>query len=269
MKKVVRALTFEALSLGQAFPTTKTARERVERLIEHLRPMSTATPLIRLGPAGDGGYLVPDDLAAIEACFSPGVADLSDFELECANRGMKVFMADGSVDGPAQSHPSFHFDKRFIGAVTNETFMTIDRWVGYTGVSRESDLLLQIDIEGHEYAALLATSDALMKRFRVIVGEFHLLNQLWNEPFFALASSTFEKILQTHTCVHVHPNNDMDVFDRWGLAIPPLLEITFLRKDRVIDARPAQTFPHPLDADCTPRAHLPLPARWYAGGVLL
>lgn len=36
--------------------------------------------LIRLGPNGDGGYLVPDDLTGIEACFSPGVCATSEFE---------------------------------------------------------------------------------------------------------------------------------------------------------------------------------------------
>lgn len=266
MRNAIRGLTFEALSVGQAFPTTKTEHERVAALIGRLRPMSVSAPLVRLGPKGDGGYLVPDDLNGIAACFSPGVAALSGFEIDCANRGMQVFMADKSVDGPAQAHERFRFEKRYIGAITNSDFMTIDHWVETAAVDEASDLLLQIDIEGYEYEALLATSDRLMRRFRIIVGEFHLLNQLWNRPFFSLVSSTFEKILQTHTCVHIHPNNDVDIFDRWGLAIPPLAEMTFLRNDRVAEPHPAQSFPHPLDSDCTPRTHVALPACWYRGG---
>ena len=57
--------------------------------------------LVRIGPTDDGGYLLPDVLDGIEACFSPGVGTCSDFELACAERGMQVFLADATVDGPA------------------------------------------------------------------------------------------------------------------------------------------------------------------------
>jgi hypothetical protein len=40
----------------------------------------TDVPLIRLGADGDGGYLVPDDLEDVAACFSPGVDDRASFE---------------------------------------------------------------------------------------------------------------------------------------------------------------------------------------------
>lgn len=63
-------------------------------LIRSLAPVIPPQGLIRLGPASDGGYLVPDDLAGIRACFSPGVSKVSDFEFDCANRGMQVFLAD-------------------------------------------------------------------------------------------------------------------------------------------------------------------------------
>lgn len=267
MSSLLRSVAFELLARGKAFPTTMTERARAEALIDRLAPHATSVPLVRLGPRGDGGYLIPDDLADIEACFSPGVALVSGFERACADRGMQVFMADRSVDRPAESHPSFHFAKRYVGATSNEDFMTIDEWVANSPVQSQSDLILQIDIEGFEYESFLAMSDGLMRRFRIIVGEFHQLNQLWNRPFFSLASSAFEKILQTHVCVHIHPNNDVPVFDRWGLAIPPLAEFTFLRKDRVHGAKRAQVFPHPLDSDNAPNPHYPLPRRWYRDRV--
>ena len=264
MQAMLRNLAFELLSMGGAFPTTQTLRVDIERLIGHLQPMSVSLPLVRLGPNGDGGYLVPDDLVGIEACFSPGVAQVSGFELDCAQRGMKVFMADRSVDRPTDSHELFHFLKRYVGAVTNEDFMTVDDWVSNAHLEATSDLMLQIDIEGFEYQTFLAMSDQLMRRFRIIVGEFHQLNQLWNGPYFTLVAAAFDKILQTHTCVHIHPNNEFEVFDRWGLAIPPLAEFTFLRKDRVHYAHAAKQFPHPLDFDNTDKPHYALPRQWYA-----
>src|SRR4051794_4689062 len=43
----------------------------VRHLIGRLSPVLTDVPLTRLGADGDGGYLVPEDLADVSACFSP------------------------------------------------------------------------------------------------------------------------------------------------------------------------------------------------------
>jgi len=77
--------------------TKQTPSPHVRALIDALRPAMTQVPLVRIGPEGDGGYLVPDSLAGINACFSPGVSTESGFEMQCAERGMDVFLADGSV----------------------------------------------------------------------------------------------------------------------------------------------------------------------------
>lgn len=224
-----------------------------------LHPQIPEKGLIRFGPNGDGGYLIPDDLIGIEACFSPGVNDVSGFERDCAERNIKVFMADNSVDGTPEQHELFHFDKVYVGAYTGGDFITLDDWVNKSLKESSSDLILQMDIEGFEYETILNISTNLMSRFRIIVIEFHLLNQLWNGQFYKFASRAFEKLCQTHTCVHIHPNNCANFFNKEGLSIPPALEFTFYRSDK-IDGQPyAQSFPHPLDFDCTSRKHLSLP----------
>ena len=102
-----------------------------------------------------------------------------------------------------------------------------------------------------------------MHRFRVIVAEFHDLDQFWNAAYFKLVSRAFAKILQSHICVHIHPNNFSLPLNKSGLSIPPLVEISFLRYDRAFGAGYARNFPHPLDSDTTGRAHLPLPKCWW------
>jgi len=95
MKTTRRILNrFKELVTGQA-----TSRAEVLAFLKKIRPMTTNIPLIRVGSADDGGYLVPDDLEGIKICFSPGVAQQSDFELAMAQRGITCFMADYSVDG--------------------------------------------------------------------------------------------------------------------------------------------------------------------------
>lgn len=263
IKSIIKPVVINLLAVVGAFPTGMTSKEQIKELINKLAPLNSGKPLIRLGPKGDGGYLVPDDLEGISACFSPGVCMVSGFEKDCANRGMQVFMADRSVEQPAEMHDLFHFTKKYVGVTTNEDFMTIDDWVVSSMPEKSSDLLLQIDIEGYEFENFLSMSDGLMSRYRIIVAEFHDLDQLWSYPYFRLASRAFEKILQTHTCVHIHPNNWQPPLKKGGVSIPPSLEFTFLRKDRVSGHDYANVFPHPLDYDNSDKPHFQLPECWY------
>jgi len=249
--------------LFNKFPTFLTDKKDVLNLIQGLHPKNTDKELVRLGSIGDGGYLIPNDLENIEACFSPGVSSNSDFELDCANRGMKVFLADKSVDGPAVQNKSFQFQKKFIGAITNESFMTINDWIKSSDLRADSDLILQMDIEGFEYETFLSMTDEVIKRFRIMVVEFHLLNHIWNKPFYNLVNSTLEKIKQTHTCVHIHPNNANPSLKYNGIGIPSLLEFSFLRNDRIIHANYSSTFPHALDTkNVENKPDIILPGNW-------
>ena len=259
------------LQLGSCFDkfiVDQTKNERIRDLITSLHPIDCGKELIRIGSKCDGGYLVPDDLEGIAACFSPGVADSSSLEFYCAELGMDVFMADHSVEGPAAQHERFHFTKKFVGVTSNGQFMTLDKWVRDNERAPRSDLLLQIDIEGFEYEVFLSASDQLMQRFRIIVAEFHRLDQLWGKPFFGLASRVFEKIQQTHYCVHAHPNNWRGTVKRGDIEIPINMEFTFMRKDRVEVYDFAKKFPHPLDVDnVTDKPSLTLPRCWYSSSA--
>lgn len=244
--------------------TKSTPPDVLMGLIRSLAPVMPPQGLDRLGPASDGGYLVPDDLEGITACFSPGVNKVSDFELDCANRGMQVFLADRSVDGPATEHVAFSFTKRYIGAFTDDDFMTLDDWVNASLPGDASDLLLQMDIEGFEYEVILGTSESLLWRFRIVVCEFHWLDDLFSQAFFQTASRAFYKLLRTHSCVHIHPNNYAGIVQFRGIQIPRLMEFTFLRNDRLEKSVHQKRFPHPLDADNCNKPGIRLPECWFA-----
>jgi Methyltransferase FkbM domain len=263
MRQLIKYYLLRTLTLAHMFPTKVTDRSKLQSLLRTLNPISCRSKLVRLGPNGDGGYLVPDDLIGIKACFSPGVSYVSGFEEDCADLGMEVFLADKSVDGPATSHRLFNFTRKFVGVTSNDEFLTLDDWVGSCVPDQDAELLLQMDIEGYEYEVLLSASDTLMRRFRIIVVEFHQLDQLWSRPFFSLAARAFEKLLQTHSCVHIHPNNCCGSLKHGGLDIPRVMEFTFLRNDRITNPSYQDTFPNPLDFDNTTKPSLPLPRCWY------
>lgn len=173
-------------------------------------------------------------------------------------------MADYSVEGPAANHKNFHFLKRFLGIIQTENTITLENWVTSSTSDSDSEFLLQMDIEGAEYEVFLGASEKLIKRFRIIAIEFHSLKLLWSKPFFSLASRAFEKLLQTHVCVHNHPNNINPSKKIGNITLPSVTEMTFLRRDRANELSPATVFPHPLDSDNSSKGSLILPKCWYA-----
>lgn len=239
-----------------------TNKSEILKFISALQPFETNHDLIRLGAQGDGGYLVPDDLTGIAACFSPGVGAFSTFEEACAQRGMPVYMADYSVMAPQIKNENFHFIKKYIGPVSDDRFINLEEWISQSLDDQASDLLLQMDIEGHEYLTLLSIPEALMKRFRIIVVEFHYLGKLWNKEFYSTALASVNKLKQNHTCVHIHPNNYCGIESIQGVEIPRTLEFTFLRNDRIMDKSPQRSFPHKLDYDNINNSAISLPECW-------
>lgn len=232
-------------------------------LMRDARPWKAGPALIRLGAPGDGGYLVPDDLDGIVACFSPGVSTVADFEADLAARGIDCHLADGSVDGPPFDHPRFRFEKTFLGSEDDTTRMRLASWVR-RNAPPQGDLLLQMDIEGAEYDVLLDTPSEILRRFRIIVIEFHDLEMLFTRPGFALVRLCLQRLLRDFVVVHLHPNNCAGVARKAPFTVPSVMEFTFLRRDRAATLSPALDFPHPLDrANTTEREDPPLPPCWY------
>ncbi len=230
-------------------------KAQLEALAQKFAPMKTQHELIRLGPAKDGGYLVPNDLQDIRACFSPGVSYSALFEDDLVRQfGIGSHLADYSVDGPPHGFVPLSFTKKYLGAHNDATFMTLEKWV------RESweydlggDLLLQMDIEGAEYETLLATPDSILKKFRIVVLEIHDM-ELWGLPAcYKIADALINKLRQHFVVVHHHPNNHQSIVSVNGVEFPRVSELTLIRKDRCQIIEPATQIPHPLDAPCGPR----------------
>lgn len=230
------------------------SRDAIQALFSKLQPVPTGHNMIRLGPDLDGGYVLPDDLDGIDAMFSPGVSDEFGFDSDIARRGMAVHMADASVAEPAGLAPNMHFESLFIGAETKDTLITMQDWVTRHQPGT-GDLILQMDIEGAEYPVLPTMSRDLMNRFRIIVMEYHDLHQAVTPDTYAMLEQVWTQVAETHAVAHVHINNCGHMLDLDGLVVPLVIEVTYLRRDRLRAApdAPAPTVPHPLDRLNDPR----------------
>jgi hypothetical protein len=238
-------------------------KKAVDRLVSRLHPIVTEHPLVRMGANGDGGYLVPDDLAGIRACFSPGVDNRATFETSIIECGIPCFLADASVESAPIETNMIRFIRKFVGVVNNEATITLDDWVN-SNCPGDNDLILQMDIEGAEWSVLLNVSTAILRRFRIIVVELHDLERLMDTHGFTTMSAFFERLLEYFYVVHNHPNNHTGAVRCGSLVIPRALEMTLIRKDRAKVVGFATTFPHPLDAKNDAREpDLPLPPQWF------
>lgn len=256
VRRAIERVFADRISVGKA-----TKPDAILGLLDRLKPVPMRGELKRFGAAGDGGYLMPDDLDGVTACVSPGVAGECGFDEEMASRGMDVLMADASVSGPPIPHPRFQFTPKFLDIWSSDHTMTIEE---LSGSAAAGDLLLQMDIEGAEYRVLAAMPEALLRRFRIMVIEFHELDAMFSQFGFKLLEPVFEKLTAFHSVVHIHPNNCIDPVKRYSLTVPPVMEFTFYRNDRFQPAPDrVLSFPHALDVPCMPeKPSVELPLCW-------
>jgi hypothetical protein len=258
-KKIIKKLFLEKnVTFGRVTPL-----EQLRAFLLNARPLNTNFSLLRIGSLNDGGYLVPDDLAGIVACFSPGVAKVADFENQITKKNIPCFLADYSVENPPFKNSLFDFERRFLGQQNNEKYMTLANWVKRKA-PEHGDLILQMDIEGAEYGVLLDSDNELLKRFRILIIEFHNFEGLLHSRNFELLNIVFQKLLKNFAVVHIHPNNFSENTQYRDYEIPSDIEYTFLRKDRILNSEPASKFPHALDTKNNPTSKdLALPDCFY------
>lgn len=227
-------------------------RGQIATTLSRFRPIETGHALVRCGPGQDGGYLLPDDLVGLTALYSPGVSDTTGFDLEMAERGLLCFLADGSVEEPSYLHPNMQFEKKMIGPAMADGVMTLDAWVSRTAPP-SGDLLMQMDIEGSEYDVLLGAKPELLARFRIIVLELHFVDRMVLGAERDRLDRLFEHLARSHVLCHTHVNNIAAPVRIGQADVPPFVELTFLRIDRVTsDSRREAAYPHRLDVDNAP-----------------
>jgi hypothetical protein len=226
-----------------------TTLENHRRILQMLIPVNNNVELIRIGSLTDGGYLIPNDLSGIQSCISPGVADNWEFELELLSiHQIKSLMIDASIESPKLKQ-GLEFRKYWIGPANDETTLSMNSVIRDQLAKGNHELLLQMDIEGAEYATLLATDLELLSKFRIVVIEFHDL-EMWkiNSYFTKVVYPLFARLTELFDVVHLHPNNGGLNFNWHGVQHPSGIEVTFHRKDRANGYSGSRVLPNKLDS---------------------
>ncbi|MEO1749135.1 MAG: FkbM family methyltransferase [Pseudomonadota bacterium] len=212
---------------------------------------------------------MPDNLAQIDYCFSPGVDYVAGFEAELSEaHGIKSFMADASVASPPIHNENFNFVPKYLGARTHNQFVTLSDWVKECIGDDDGQRILQMDIEGAEYDVLTYESADALAQFSTIIIELHDLQNIFEPNFFRMLSAIFEKLYKNFSICHVHPNNCGHIAVLNGIEVPSVIELTLLRNDlinRFQSANPV-SLPHRLDRSNKPGfPDIAMPEIWWRG----
>ena len=66
------------------------------------------------------------------------------------------------------------FEKKFVGPTTHNNFISLKDWMmTKIDYEKEKELILQMDIEGDEYDVIHSIDINTLKKFRIILIEFH------------------------------------------------------------------------------------------------
>lgn len=242
---------------------SESEKQQVKKTLNRLKPYDCKKRMIRIGPNLDGGYVLPDDLEDVTALFSPGVDESIGFDLAISKRGIPCFLADGTVERPRNLRANMKFEKKMIGNGPENSHIEMEDWVSGS-VPKDGDLMLQMDIEGAEVEVLAQVSDELLNRFRIIVIELHDIDVELLGPHRVKYDKFVQRLTEDHLICHLHPNTVAAPVNVLGYHVPPLIELTLLRKDRVETPIEATAqYPHPLDCpNDANHPHRNFPAFW-------
>jgi len=236
----------------QYLEDTSLAKRRISELTRFLTPCSAKSfAKIRLGNLNDGGYVCVDDFAVAFA-ISLGIANDASWDLDVANRSIRVAQYDHTIDAPPSAHPAFLFFKQKIGN-TDDDGMTIADIIARHQIVDDASVILKIDIEHAEWKVFDQTTDSTLSRFAQIVGEFHGFDEVIDDDWFERAMRVFDKINRQFGLVHVHGNNCASQLVLDNMLFPRSLELTFANRDRYTLVESQEYFPGPLDAPNDPK----------------
>lgn len=255
-EQLARRLDKIEQSISNRFPETISSPALQREIVDVLRllePKAVADfQKVRVGSAGDGGYVQIDDLHGVSHALSFGISDNDDWDLELAKAGIPVEQFDHTIEKAPSSHALLHFHRKMISVEATPQSATLPDLVAQHSKSDNPDVILKIDIEGCEWDVFDRASDEVLSKLSQIVCEFHDLSDLRNPLFRARAARVFGKLARHFAPVHVHGNNVAGLHNVANIPVPDVLEVTFAnrRRYRLVDS--SEVFPTSLDASSNP-----------------
>ena len=181
-----------------------------------------------IGPKGDGGYMLLNDLQGVKIAYSFGIQRDVSFEKALANMGINVFMYDHTIDSLPEENPKFHWKKIGLGSKSEKNIQlkTLPELLLENNHLNESNIILKLDIEHYEQDAFEEIQEELLNKFKYIVGEFHFYKAEKLKQYY----DVLKKLNKAHQVFHVHCNNYAGMINFGNNRMCEALEISYIIK---------------------------------------
>jgi hypothetical protein len=221
----------------------------VLNLLNLIRPWHIATDIkVRIGSDADGGYVLPSRALSSNLVFSIGIGNEVSFDKTLAERGAQIIQFDHTIPGPPLEHPNIRFLNRGWGPEDSDNLMSLSSMMKLMDWTHAVHPILKFDTEGAEWESLDRSDSSDLAQFEFITGEFHDFQNLVQRDYFDKVLAVWSKLASTHYVVHLHANNAGGAVMVGGIAMPRLLELSYLRKDAAVFAGHSfEPIPGPLD----------------------
>ena len=154
--------------------------------------------LVRIGPAGDGGYVIADGFK-YDLFISCGIANDVRFEESFLDvHKIKCIAFDGTIESLPYHRNIIEWIPKNIGYSNTEKTTNLKEYI-----QTHTKIFLKMDIEGSEFNWLDSMTERELDNFSQIVLEIH-----W--PFDIYRMNMLKKLNKTHWIVHIHGNNYCD-----------------------------------------------------------
>lgn len=188
----------------------------------------------RFGVPLDGGYVIADIGNIYDCYISAGVSWEESFSRDFISYyGMNdhnSFAYDGTIHAyPYNYTTNINFTRKNIGNTCNDRVTDLKKVI-----ESKKNIFLKMDIEGGEYDWIPCLTTDELNKFAQIVIEYHGINDDSYDHSFDIKNKCFEKMCHTHYPIHAHGNTCGGITGK----IPDVLEITYLRKDLLLDPNP-------------------------------
>ena len=200
----------------------------VDHKFEHL--------LVRFGGTGDGSYLLTENLVdSIDVCMSPGIGENINFDLELADRGIRMYLADGNISKLPNGVPDRLKDNFFItfnnvGLETSDNEISFNEWV-FESVTPGETLGIQMDIEGQEHLIIPELHTSYSKSISFILLEFHGFHRLIRNDYLGeMHRKTWTYLEDNYDLVYCRANLLGGSTRYKGLRIPHAVETLWINK---------------------------------------
>jgi hypothetical protein len=211
----------------------------LHELISILSPNKFKGELKRFGDKGDGSYIVPGHLVTPRTyLISGGISNNNDFEIELAKKGVTGIQIDNSISKAPKEHKNLVFKTATLGERDGICEISLENLI--SNAPSNKNLIVKLDIEGAEIAALQNLSKKSLKRINCLVIELHNLSSLiQNDRILQALIKLRNSGLRS---VYLQANNGILDYVIAGILIPDNVEVTFVRKEKVSKPSPKDVF---------------------------